>query len=776
MSVKPFIKELEKPCAYEFIGHSQGRCLYVPSYQRSFTWGDQDVDRFFESVAMGMRRIVEGHNGAVFLGTVIALSSRDRDLLAPDIDGALPSEICHVIDGQQRLTLLVATSVVLHDFIRYENLAQNNPWLGEQCEVRLRELSSMFEAVPFNNGVRYPRMIRWGEDAWSEDGQQYRSPLSALCSGYGEFSRQDNAGGAYSRSFPPAVDNDVSRKAHAAFVRAERRVRNAVRKISEGNSQFPFPDVSELSGNESILREFFPKDSRDSPMDTNFADAAVAKVARVAALANHILRNVQFVTLVTDNEEQALEIFQSLNTTGDPLTAVETFKPEVVRAEGLKKYDQPGSSKEHLDGVEGLWMNVVKPENRHKLASDLVISFALAESGKRLSANFGVQREYLRNSYRVLEEISGKRLFTRHLMYASEIARLWDKKKDVPLYGAPLADNNARAWEEACFCLDFLRDARHTIAQALITRFHEAASNPSRGGETLELFAVIKATAAFFALWRGCSKSRTATGIDDRHRDLMGQGIMMEADAAESDILPFARRPPLNRRVPAGGPISADEVKRAFRHFLRKGESDGRGAGTKEEWVNHSVGVPLGANAKQVARFLLLTAAHDAVPKGSDGMLKAGKSGVRPLIRCGAWGDKDYKTVEHIVPRAHKDRLRCTLDDLHPLGNLTLLPADLNNDILGNREWPERKAIYTALSAEAQEERDHALESCGFLTEAQRGAVRNKSGYFPMTAAPAQCEDFTSRGHIEARGRNLAELAWQRLAVKWLGFPEPDGD
>ena len=764
MLSKPFDRP-EMPCAYCFIGEQDGRGFYVPAYQRRFTWGDENVNRFFESVATGMHQVVNEHDGTVFIGTVIALRSKDEQLFIPSIaSGYCPLEVLHVIDGQQRLTLLIATSAALHNLIRFEiGRAQNSDWLTDQCKVLLKDLAEMFE-VKLSNGL-HPRLIRWGNDAWSSERASYQSPLSTLCSGYGKFLRGgDNYGEEYHHRFPPnAVDNQDgdARKAHAAFVKADGSIRSIVREVFERGGGLP--DISMLENDQSVLRKFFPPTCSNPPMDMNFSDSEQLKVARVAALARHILRNVRFVTLITADEEQALEIFQSLNTTGNPLTAIETFKPEVIRREGWKKYNQQGSSKKHLDRVEELWGNKDKPEDREKLTSNLVISFALAENGEKISADFGKQRKYLRDQYFDLNGIDEQRLFTRHLMHASEVAQLWgDKTREMPRYGVSSESDAGHAWAEACFCLDFLRNTNHTIAQALVTRFHESASVAE--GNAPDLFAVIKATAAFFALWRGCSKIQTAFMIDKRYRDLMEQGV--------GDILPFARRCRHGQRVIVGRDISAEEVKRAFCHFLQKGESDDRRVRSETEWVQHTIGVPIYARARAVARFLLLTASHDAA-LAEDGLLKAGNANVCSLIGRGQWGKKEYKTIDHIVPQSDKINLGCTIDELHPLGNLTLLPADLNAKLLASFRWNQRKHIYRALAAETSGDLENIInESCNFLTDVQKAVIRKESRYFPMTAALARCGDFTTRDHIKQRGENLARLAWQRLAVDWLGFKE----
>ena len=235
---------------------------------------------------------------------------------------------------------------------------------------------------------------------------------------------------------------------------------------------------------------------------------------------------------------------------------------------------------------------------RQKFSSDLVISFALAESGEKVSTALNEQRKYLRRQYKKTRPIAEKQLFTRHLMFSSEVMSMWDRK-GAPLY-FPQSSHLANAWGDARFCLDFLKKANHTIARPLITRFHEIAQISSDKEEMLELFDVIKASAAFFALWRG---SRLDTdGIDSRYRSIMKDGV--------PDIIPaFARQ------YSQGARVSAQQVKNAFCHFLREGGNSGKKIESQNDWVDSITSVPLYAKAKAVARFLVLVAAHDAVTK-----------------------------------------------------------------------------------------------------------------------------------------------------------------
>ena len=762
--------DLKIASAFAFIGEPHERCFYVPAYQRDIAWGEKNINRFFESVAVGMHRLsalspdtaFPASNAVTFIGTMICFDDRDHTTIHPKVYSELPETVYNVIDGQQRLTFLIAASAALHDYIRVGVGRIDKGWLSGKCEARLAELGRMFESEKFEGDYRhYPRMIRCFTDQWAStlENRRYHSPLSHLCATYGEFFRQQRESVKAPKRFvhkasPPFEADAHLRGAHVHFAKAVRYIRASLDKICQGNNSH-FPRIGELMKQGHVLSALFPP-GKDATVgdDVDFQDPAQSALAMAAALASYILRRVHFVNLVTTDEDYAFDIFESLNTTGEPLTAYQTFKPEVVRREGLENFET-SASKTHVDAVES---HLGSGDFRKKATAELVVSFALSENGERVSNSLRDQRDYLRTQYKGVGSLEEQRLFTRHFMHASETAQLWNGAADASLFASALTNEVAREWEVARFCLDFLKSANHTIAKAVITRFHEAAriaDHAEQADKILSLCSAIKAVAAFFALWRG---SREGTdGIDARYRELMKSGL------PEIGVSPFSRR------ARDGGDIPVQDVKRALCRLLEQSRLE---IDSGDKWANCVAKIPIYRTAKSVARFLILAAAHDAEPSDtSPGKLIPARSGVRPIITARAWGSKEHETVEHIVPRAHRSRLQCDEDALHILGNLTLLPKGTNS-ALRDREWPERKAIFRALSAETEDKLEEAKADPKFPASACQGQDWLQSHYLPMTRAVSLCADFTSLAHIDERGQNLAQLAWQRLAVEWLGFKD----
>ena len=101
------------------------------------------------------------------------------------------------------------------------------------------------------------------------------------------------------------------------------------------------------------------------------------------------------------NEDWALDMFQSLNATGTPLTAIETFKPTVVNVtdnQGADKY-KDSEAEMSFEKIDKLFANSNKASQKNKLASEFLTSFAITSSGLKLESHFSKQRKWLDETY-----------------------------------------------------------------------------------------------------------------------------------------------------------------------------------------------------------------------------------------------------------------------------------------------------------------------------------------------------------------------------------------
>ena len=769
--------------AIEFIG--EGRHLYIPPYQRPFAWDKEKISRFFDDVREDMVRRMIGEEGdgpdtetVSFIGTLVCFDDRDHKTVHPSVQNMVPPGVHTVVDGQQRLTVLMITAIVLHNYmhIRLRSVGDEG-WLQKQCTVMMADLLRMIEAdQKVGDHPYYPRMIRAFDDQWSTNADEslYVSPVSYYLSRYGNFIRS-SGGGRFSFDGKDSGDarlTSTQRASRNDFIKSAKEICSIVKKICSGDADESsgysgsFPDIKRIFDHENkvgaeVLKVLF-NISLDSP--PNLEDEKRREIVRALLLASYLMRRVHFVSLVTKDENYAFDIFDSLNTTGEPLTAYQTFKPSVMRAEGVAEF-KSSDSECHTKAIDEYLASCGK--EAESVTAEMLISFALAESGQKLSKKLHVQRDYLVRIYdKDLDgDMDERRLFTRHLMHVSEVYRyLWGAGTSVLELGKLFncSDDDSLMKKElpqARFCLDFLISAKHTIALAPIARFYESARlSPGDIGKVKDLCAIIKAFAAFFALWR--SSRETTEGIDNVYRSAMsGSHVWADKNIAQ---LPALCRTSRNT-------VSAGDVRKYFRQVLKKhGGNSGKTIISREKWEEYVQNVPIYRTTAPVAKFLLILAAHDSEPDNEQtGLLRTVREGVRSsLINEGVWGDDSYETVEHINPQNLADDVHP--DKLHRLGNLTLLPRGANS-IIGDRPWRQKILIYRMLSAgtetELREAKNDVLE---FLPE-ESIAKLCKVRYLPMTKAVAMCDKFDYDADVNGRESNLLEMAWRFLS-EWLDF------
>jgi len=778
--------------ASDFLGGGDGeKFFYVPAYQRHFSWSNKKIDRLFEDILedIGQRLVSNDADSGVdtvsFIGTALCYQNARIADVYPQVRDQVPEIVHTVIDGQQRMTVLIALAIILHDYIRLSEKGQQDSWLQRKCLEKMKVLVRMFRSVnPYGDEPVYPRMIRALDDQWSVDSQKkYRTPLSNYEYRYGKFLLGLNDDEEFKKKFKhddvkedPGDLDDRLRDAHGKFRRAVKRIKKWVDEICEGSKE-AFPDVQKVFGNEELMEGLFNTSNVDEGL-FDFADNEQHKTARALLLATY-LNKVCFLSLVTKNERYAFNIFDSLNTTGEPLTAYETLRPEVIRKEGTREF-RDSESRRHLETIDG-HLEKESAEKKPKRTADFLITFALAENGCELSKQLYAQRKYLKEAFESCGSKSEAVLFTEHLMHVSDAWQLWLSKQPDILCKLDIEVGSIDALKlaEANFCLRFLIDAGHTISLALIARFYANVrilcdkKHPNHIKKAEEMCDIVKAVAAFFAVWR--SSHPSTDGIENCYRRFVREEIS-RVYLDEND----GNKRKIRKELP-----SLERVQQRFCGFLTDdGGNSKLKIGTKDIWINQSKTVPIYSGAKQVAKFVMLLAAHKTKPHLPDHPTRLKKvfdRVVPSLISPEVWIDDDYETVEHVCPQSYATGDVYNPFVLHRIGNLTLLPGKANS-ILSAKSWPKKRVIYKLLSAEDDDEWEAAA------SEARAAGIPDKdienlrkNRYLPMTKTVAAYEEFYKwdegkkellfADEIEPRGKDLLKNAWILLS-EWLNFKE----
>lgn len=750
-----------------------GQGLYVPAYQRQYSWDKSKITRLFEDVCHGFTMLLDHEDAITFLGTIIAIHDTQYLTVNPLVKGDVPSRVMTIIDGQQRLTTLLLINTVLHEEIRarsakLKDLEQDDrQWLHEECMKVVGRLAKTFEEDKDygDDDFRfYPRMIRAYDDSWSRKKEKanYTSPIGHYLHSYGKHGRETPKK-AYKFEAP---EGSADQSKYKLLADGRKSILNLIRDVAKNHDNLELPGFEKMvsaSGFQDILvKADFPE-----PVKVTLAAEAedsndFKELLRLVLFANFVLDRVALTIVTAKNEDYAFDMFEALNTTGEPLTAFETFKPRVIHSETLENYEK-SKTHEHMKYVEGYLDGFGKTDDKQDATSRLIVAFASAERGEKLSKRLSEQRRFFKENFDKLEDGDQKRNFVRHLSHAALfIQHAWpeDKAAKPKLFSADEA-----CTDEVVLCLDLLRSFKHTITQGVLIRFYSEIRKADSAGRPKAVGAfvkAIKACTAFSVLWR--ASRRGTDNIDMHYRKLM------EGGHPATGLAPLARR--VGNTDESAAP-DADLLQTALVSILTV---EGK-VGTKEDWVKAAARVPAYDNQREITRFILLAAAHDSAgDPSSPGLTVAGKSGLLPLLDYAHWRDQDSQTVEHIAPRTREDGwLDAIYDDaetIDRLGNLTLLPL-AENSSLSNGSWTRKRLIYKILSAATSDELDPLLQQAkaqGIQISKSTTDLLANSRHLPMAKALASVDGDWTFDLVERRSIRIAELAWARLAP-WLGLP-----
>ncbi|MFN2505373.1 MAG: DUF262 domain-containing protein [Acidimicrobiales bacterium] len=732
-----------------------GQGFYVPMYQRDFTWGSTEIRRLFEDLHYGMARAAAGHNPSTFLGTIITVE--DPANVAPRNQDAVPAQVLHVVDGQQRLTtLLIVFAVLARNLAEHHGLVEvqvaaagGSPDAVAQWLLnRLRQsIESLLDAISIDLVIgeaeyRFkPRLIRQDTDVWGNTmaTAKYDSDIAWYLM---ETIRNRHLGQARARVTVP--------QGRPHLEQIVRQIEGEVSDILQGDTECE--TVNDLSFLTSTTVTDALVGSNPGPItDPTGLDSSRQEAFRLLATASFLFTGVLVIDVRAPDEDYAFSLFEPLNTTGQLLTALETLKPLVVQAEGGVVGYSMSPSLVEVAKVESYFPPELRNDEKSKRISDWLVSFALNETGTRLSRSLLDQRGYLRSEYRSPgtgpDPLPAQREFLGAM--AESAVFFFDVWRDPhPAFLASASDFDRIA-------LEVLRSSNHSIVVPVLSRYYSCWAHEQSESAKGDFLEVLRAVAVFWTLWR--TSRPTTKGIDDIHRGLMARGL--DGTPALSAL---ARRP---GGQPAPAPLpSPAELRAALRSLLAS-----RGhIVQKQDWVGRAATQPIYQTAKNLAKFLLLCSHEDFVEDQSEpGLIAAGVPGVFHCLSVGTWNA--HYSVEHVAPQAPApgdstyETLIYDRGLIDRLGNLTLMPTDLNQ-LVGNRSWSAKRELYGVLSeSSAQDRLDHLEATLGGLAPATRELLLS-AAYLPFCRSIALNSSPVLTAHfLEARSERLAGLAFDRL-------------
>lgn len=728
---------------------------YIPLYQREYSWDKENIDQLIEDICRGVDALLTEDKTIRFLGTVILVTEHNRDAnINPRDKRALPSRIDNVIDGQQRISTIALLACLLYQRLYQirEKLPNDANYDGIKEAVD-RYLATLWEVFSFDlkrgSPSWKPIIIRGSVDGWTYDGDDnnYKSDVSSFLAFFIRAIKNES-------DFPKYPKDSLVGK---NLTRINSLLNDVEKAHESANEDFP-PAWKILETMSEVDLWSYERPELKSLVENlgtrmSAVEKQVCSLVQLFAFCYYLLERCCFTLIEPVSESWAFDMFQSLNATGTPLTALETFKPLVVNvvssnSSGFKE----SKSEEYFERVDQLLSPLRSASSKNKLTNDYLTLFALTQDGSKLSTQFSAQRRWLTEQYNGCKSLAEQEEFIRRM---GDLATYWlkvikfnpNKHPAIPeTEGVPEPHR-----KQAALCVLYLQDAGHKMANTVLSRFYALAIRKVQNADSEFVFAC-KAVAAFFTLWRSALPN---TGLDEVYRKLLREQMSWK----KGDY-----------------GLTVKALKTHLMQVLKD-----KGIGTKDDWNNKATQYLRYDNAKTVCKFTLFVTSHNTIADTTTpGLMKIGVLGSSPsYLEPTQWISDDFKSIEHIAPQKADlssesnwdNGLYESNDNYEQIGNLTLLPTKINSSV-GNKSWVEKLIYYRHLSETDPDKltvlKQEAKNSSIRLKQSTIDLLKNtshKHHMLPIVQLGATGQ--WNKNFVEERSQRICDILWERMH-DWL--------
>ena len=739
---------------HEVISES-GTCFHIPEYQRPYSWNQDKVTRLIDDIRAGCSVLVEHDDAITFLGTLLTVDDYKGDSLSPELKKEKPPKTRLVIDGQQRLTTLTLLCTRL--YLRLESYLglMTNLAIKFESEAEAEELVEQVNKFADNihnlsAGLRffskdtnsrdkynryYPLLTRSSEDIWSRQKNlaKYKSSIAEYINKVNvlavdeQFSPLPSAEDKTVSLNLKAIDRELANIADGYIFNSDSicDLSDINFKYYQQETYFDVDKLPHLLKNEKIIS---PKDNKQ-----------VREAVYLSMFSSYLLYRTCFTFVSVNNLDYAFDMFEALNTTGEPLTAYETFRPKAIQffhcLKQESQFDEEELGREYLGIIDDYLNSISDATKKNDATKKLIDTFSYALNGKMSGTHISQQRRFLIDTF---ASSDNKLAYLEQLAHTAEfLFSIW-YEQDEKIISKCLDTVDQR--QEFRLAISVLTSTGHEIARPFLA---VAYNNFKSTGDIENLKKAATLLTSFWVL-RRVGTGGTAS-IDSRYKELYSGSALGEKVVFGFNLFSHL------------SDVSNYFTQDMAQTFSGKGSKFDK-IKTKLDWRKKAVLEQQYKTGKQlgICRLLLLSSMHD-VTVDPDCAWKTvlGKDGSNPTLSYYNWieffesGNTQF-TIEHISPQNPKlYDWDSSLDDgelTNTLGNLVILARGDNSEA-SNDSWLMKQQLYSDLAEKKYES----------------GIDRNYNKFIKtVSSAPAWRKDI-----VLERGANLLDNSWNNL-IKWL--------
>lgn len=822
----------------------------IPPYQRGFKWGKPEIRRLLEEIGVYYQNYVKKDENdksrAKFVGTIIRVPADPEivnDMLDDKSAGHLKCKI--LIDGQQRLTFfsLLVICLIRRAELYYNELDSsyfgklikdnivNNPSENIRKFIKNSLIKEMFESLA-NSDPDYlvQHLARQKEDKIrSEKRESFKSVVSELV--YVEWRRKKSSDTCYKDITRQTLKifssgNEYNFKAwdkenYKNFETAINLIENFIDLICCPGEVKNNDDNIELA--EALKDIHFTADSFvDAYQQCCFSinDPKSTEVIRLSFFWK-FLKEYVFLAIVDCDNDNELDIFEALNTTGRALSPVETFVPDVFKyfnsSEKMDSKDIPDcyfalSDKSPCSG--NVSINDILTYLRESSASDsadsvlptkILTSFALIINGTKLEKALSAQRLYLKKTFdkiikqnNCLKQVEDVINFLTYLDITTRWHRLLNpmqskenRKSFISFYTNNIfienyVSNNSQGItnkdfdkleRQAKLSLVVLQESNYVLLISIACRFYIAyltASSDLRFDAYIEFLKALRALVAFTAIWISSHDSSTA-GIEGRFREVLSGKSKLCLSKKFIGLALYSSNP-LEKNT---FPLCSSDLKFILKCQLSREFS---GNFTCEEWKKR-LKTSKTALRMVITKFLIFCSWHNTMSSDTEcGMRqlsnKFSNKG-NDFLNLESWLEYSNYDLEHVLPQTPTkewdDLINTSAVDIESIiqciGNVTLLPYSLNR-ALGNSGWDKKKNGLNALILKTPDAKAKFLEGLtGKEKDMYKEFLEKSDVQIEESLKELANVDLWNQELIFKRTNRIAEIIWHNLK-DFLDLPE----